>query len=410
MTIAATSTTYEYRVRDKAGVVHNGSIEGHSEQLVVATLREMGYVPVSVTAKNKSKLGTDVKVGGSKKVDPRAVVIFSRQLATMVDAGLTLIRSLGILANQTESPVMAEVIREMRGDIERGLSFSQAISKHPKVFPEVYIAMVRSGEAGGMIDEVLARLATTLEKQLELRRRVKSAMSYPVAVGGIIVLVVSAMLIFIVPMFETMFIDLGGTLPLPTRILLMASGFLTGSWWLIMLVGIGGWFGLKRWRATPNGRLAFDAFKLRMPIAGQVVSKTAIARFSQTLGALVRSGVSIMEALDIVAGTAGNAVIAKAVAEAREQVRVGESLSVALMRHKVFPDMVVQMMAVGEETGALDSMLEKIGEFYDAEVSATVDALTSLIEPLLMVIMGVTVGGMVVALYMPMFQIINLVK
>ncbi len=235
-------------------------------------------------------------------------------------------------------------------------------------------------------------------------------MSYPIAVGCIIVVIVSAMLLFIVPMFESMYNDLGGTLPLPTRMLIAVSNFLTTYWWLILIVGVGTVVGLKRWKATPNGRMAFDRLKLRAPIMGPIVQKTAIARFCQTLSALARSGVSIMEALDIVADTAGNAVVAQAINEARERVRVGESVSAALMTHDVFPPMVVQMMAVGEETGALDEMLDKIGDFYDAEVSATVDSLTSLIEPLLMVVMGATVGGMVVALYMPMFKIINLVK
>ena len=405
------STTFAYKVRDKVGAVHKGSIEGQSEQLVVAKLRELGYVPVSVVAQGKSKLTADVNARGAKgKINLHAIVIFSRQLATMVAAGLTLIRALTILADQTESKALAEVITEMRGDIERGLSFSQAVSKHPKVFPTVYIAMVRSGEVGGMLDMVLLQLATMLEKQLELRRRVKSAMSYPIAVGGIIVVIVSAMLLFIVPMFEAMYKDLGGVLPLPTRMLIGVSSFLKSTWWLIAILSAGGLFALKRWKATPPGRLALDKLKLRVPIMGVIVQKTAIARFCQTLAALARSGVSIMEALDIVADTAGNAVVATAINEARERVRVGESVSAALMNHPVFPQMVVQMMAVGEETGALDEMLDKIGEFYDAEVSATVDSLTSLIEPLLMVVMGVTVGGMVVALYLPMFQIINLVK
>ena len=405
------STTFAYKVRDKVGTVHKGSIEGQSEQLVVAKLRELGYVPVSVVAQGKSKLSADVNARGAKgKINLRAIVIFSRQLATMVAAGLTLIRALTILADQTESKALAEVITDMRSDIERGLSFSQAVSKHPKVFPTVYIAMVRSGEVGGMLDMVLLQLATMLEKQLELRRRVKSAMSYPIAVGGIIVLIVSAMLLFIVPMFEAMYKDLGGVLPLPTRMLIGLSNFLKSTWWVIAILGAGGLFALRRWKATPPGRLALDKLKLRVPIMGVIVQKTAIARFCQTLAALARSGVSIMEALDIVADTAGNAVVATAINEARERVRVGESVSAALMNHPVFPQMVVQMMAVGEETGALDEMLDKIGEFYDAEVSATVDSLTSLIEPLLMVVMGVTVGGMVVALYLPMFKIINLVK
>ena len=403
------TTTYVYKVRDQIGMVHEGSLEGETEQLVVSKLKEMGYVPVSVEARNKSKLSTDIKLR-EEKIDLRAVVIFSRQLATMVNAGLTLIRALGILGEQTSSKSLAAVIVLVRGDIERGLSFSQAISKHPKAFPEVYVAMVRSGETAGMLDEVLLRLSTTLEKQLELRRRVKSAMSYPIAVGAIIVAIVSAMLLFIVPMFEGMYADLGGTLPLPTRMLILVSDGVTTYWWLVLMIIIGSVVGLRRWGRTPQGRLKIDGFRLRMPIFGQVVHKTALARFSQTLASLVRSGVSIMEALSIVGGTSGNAVVMTALVDARERVRVGESVSAALSNHPVFPEMVVQMMAVGEETGALDSMLEKIGEFYDSEVSATVDALTSLIEPLLMVVMGVTVGGMVVALYMPMFQIINLVK
>ncbi|MGZ7036487.1 MAG: type II secretion system F family protein, partial [Ilumatobacteraceae bacterium] len=287
------TTTYAYKVRDKVGAIHKGSIEGHSEQLVVAKLRELGYVPVSVTAHGKSKLSADIG-RGSGKIELRSVVIFSRQLATMVGAGLTLIRALGILADQTESKPLAAIISTMRGDIERGLSFSQAISKHPKVFPTVYIAMVRSGEVGGMLDAVLLQLATMMEKQLELRRRVKSAMSYPIAVGGIIVVIVSAMLIFIVPMFKSMYKDLGGTLPLPTRILISVSGFITGMWWLIALVTVVTVVALKRWKATPPGRMAFDRLKLRLPIAGVIVQKTALARFCQTLAALARAGVSIM--------------------------------------------------------------------------------------------------------------------
>ena len=405
------STTFAYRVRDKAGALHKGSIEGQSEQLVVAKLRELGYVPVSVTEVGKSKLTADVSVRrGGGKISLHAIVVFSRQLATMVSAGLTLIRALSILAEQTDCKPLAAVIDTMRGDIERGLSLSQAIAKHPKVFPGVYIAMVRSGETGGMLDMVLLQLATMLEKQLELRRKVKSAMSYPIAVGVIIVLVVSAMLLFIVPMFESMYADLGGTLPLPTRMLIGISDFLSRAWWVLALAGVGGVLWFKRWKMTPKGRLTFDRFKLRLPIAGEIARKTAIARFCQTLAALVRSGVTIMEALDIVADTAGNAVIAAAITEGRKRVGVGESVSTALMNASVFPPMVLQMMAVGEETGGIDEMLDKVGEFYDSEVSAMVDSLTSLIEPLLMVVMGATVGGMVVALYLPMFKIINLVK
>jgi type IV pilus assembly protein PilC len=403
------SATYVYKVRDRAGAIHEGSLEAQNEQLVISKLREMGYVPLSVSRRSGSKLGADLKVGRGK-VELKDVAVFSRQLATMVNAGLTIIRALMILADQTESKTLSVIISQMRSDIERGLSLSQAVSKHPKAFPTVYVAMIRSGETGGALDEVLVRLATTLEKQLELRRRVKSAMTYPIAVGCIIVLIVSAMLLFVVPMFEGMYNDLGGTLPLPTRILITVSNILKRLWWGVALVITGSVVGLRRWGATPSGRYAIDSFKLKLPIFGRLVHKTVLSRFTRTLASLLRSGVSIMEALDIVADTAGNAVAAKAIEDAKDRVRVGESLSAALHGHDVFPEMVVQMMAVGEETGALDEMLEKIAEFYDSEVAAMVDGLTSLIEPLLMVSMGATVGGMIVALYMPMFRIINLLK
>jgi len=362
-----------------------------------------------VRQRNRSLLGADMKLGGNK-VDLRDVAIFSRQLATMVNAGLTIIRALGILTEQTESKALSAVVTQVKEDIEKGLSLSQAIAKHPKVFPAVYLSMVRSGETGGMLDAVLLRLAVTLEKQLELKRRIKSAMTYPIAIGCIIVLIVTAMLMFVVPMFEGMYNDLGGTLPLPTRILIAVSGMLTTYWWMVGISGVVSVVALRRWAATPKGRFALDRLKLKLPVFGMLVHKTAVARFTRTLASLIRSGVPIMESLDIVGETSGNAVVSYAVAQAKDKVRTGQPLSTSLGEHPVIPEMVVQMMAVGEETGALDEMLEKIAEFYDGEVSATVDALTSLIEPLLMVAMGLTVGGMVVALYLPMFRIINLVK
>lgn len=403
------STTYSYKVRDRAGSILEGSLDGASEQLVVAKLREMGYVPVSVSAQRRSVLTAGVG-GRKKKVSLKDVVVFSRQLATMVNAGLTILRALSILSDQTQNKALAEVCREMTGDIERGLSLSQAVARHPKVFPPVYLSMIKAGESGGALDTIMLRMADTLEKQLELRGKIKSAMSYPIAVAGIVVVIVTAMLLFIVPMFEGMYSDLGGELPLPTKLLINLSGLLTSYWWLLGLLLGGGVFGLKRWKATPAGRLTFDGLMLRMPVFGQLIHKSAVARFTRTFGSLIRSGVPILESLDIVSETSGNAVMGRAVVDAKERVRVGDTISTALGADPVFPPMVIQMMAVGEETGALDEMLEKISDFYDREVSATVDALTSLIEPLLMVFMGVTVGGMVVALYMPMFQIINLVQ
>jgi type IV pilus assembly protein PilC len=403
------STTYAYKVRDRSGALLEGNLEADDERLVVDKLREMGYVPVSISARKASKLSLDINIGGGK-ASLKDVAIFSRQLATMINSGLTILRALAILAEQAPSKAVASTVATMREDIEHGLSLSQAVAKHPKVFPSVYLSMIRAGESGGSLDEVLLRLATTLEKQLELRGKIRSALAYPIAVGCLVVLIVSGMLIFVVPMFKGMDQNLGGTLPLPTRILVGISGVITKIWWLIGLVGVGGYFGFRRWAGTPEGRLTIDRFKLKAPVFGPLVHKSAIARFTRTFASLMRTGVPIMEALDIVSGTSGNAVVGAAVDEAKSKVRVGEPVSTALANGPVFPAMVTQMMAVGEETGALDEMLEKIADFYDREVSATVDALTSLLEPLLMVFMGASVGGMIIALYMPMFNIIKLVN
>jgi type IV pilus assembly protein PilC len=402
------TTTYIYKVRDKAGRLVEGSLEAQSEQLVVTRLRDMGYVPLSVSRKSRSPLTMEIQLG--QKSNLKDLVVFSRQLATMIDSGLSILRSLSILSEQTESKSLAKVIADMKIDIEQGLSFSQAVARQPKIFPPLYLAMVRSGESGGVLDEVMERLASTLEKQLELRAKIKAAMTYPIVVAGIVVLIVTAMLLFVVPMFEGMYKDLGGQLPVPTRVLITVSGMLVKTWWLIALVIVAAVVLFRRWVGTPEGRLTWDRFKLRMPVFGPLMRKTALARFARTLASLVCSGVPIMESLDIVGETAGNAVISTALTATRERVRLGESVSTALTNDDVFPPMVVQMIAVGEETGALDHLLEKIADFYDGEVQSTVDSLTSLIEPGLMVFMGIAVGGMVIALYLPMFQLINLVK
>ena len=273
----------------------------------------------------------------------------------------------------------------------------------------MYVSMVRAGEAGGMLDDALLKLADTIEANVELKQRIKSAMMYPIAVLGLVVLIVTAMLIFIVPMFEDLYADLGGDLPIATRMLLVLSGILVGYWWAVLLVSIGGFFGFKAWKKTESGRVMWDKIKLRLPIIGGLVHKTAVARFSHTLAALTRTGVPILQAMEIVADTAGDAVFEEAIFAARASVSEGESISKPLMERDVFPPMVVQMVAVGEETGALDTMLEKIGIFYDNEVKAMVDVLTSLIEPLLIVVLGVCVGGMLISLYMPMFKIVELV-
>jgi type IV pilus assembly protein PilC len=402
------SQQFAYKVRDKQGRLVTGTLEAESVTIVAGKLRSMGYVPVSIENGETKSFSKEIKIPGlSGRIKLKEVAVFSRQFATMINSGLTLLRALSILADQTSNKELARIIGEVRRDVERGSSLSVALAKHPKAFSRLYIAMVRSGETGGSLDTVLTRLATTIEQQVNLRRKVKSAMTYPIVVGVIVVLILVAMLIFVVPMFKGMYADLDSKLPAPTLALLAISNAFKKFWFLFFAAGGGGAWAIKRWVKTPAGRRRWDAWKLHAPVFGQLAHKTALARFSRSLAALVRAGVPILDALDIVAETAGNTVVAEAAADTQAAVKAGESLARPLEAHPVFPPMVVQMIAVGEETGALDEMLEKIADFYDAEVEATVEALTSLIEPLLIVVMGVTVGGMVIALYMPMFSIIS---
>jgi len=404
-------TTFAYKVRDQTGKLVEGQLEAEDANLVVGKLRQMGYTPIAVEAKHDNKLKTDIKIPGlSGRVKMKDVAVFSRQFATMINSGLSLIRSLAILADQTENEELARVIGEVRLDVEKGVSLSAAIAKHPKVFSRLYIAMVRSGEIGGVLDAVLMRLADTIEKQVELRRKIRSAMTYPIVALSICILIATAMLLFIVPQFKAIYADLGGQLPLPTRILISASDMLKKWFPVFIVLGGVGVYVFRRWIKTENGRMIWDRFKLRMPVFGLLTRKTALARFSRTLAALTRSGVGILEALDIVSETAGNEVVSVALRETQSAVKRGDTLARPLEQHEVFPPMVTQMISVGEETGALDEMLDKIADFYDAEVTATVDALTSLIEPLMIVVMGGMVGGMVISLYLPMFNIIKLIK
>ena len=403
--------TFTYRARDRAGRLVTGELAGDTPALVAGKLRDQGYIPVAVEGRAGTALQKELRIPGlSGRVKQADVAVFSRQFATMINAGLSLLRSLSILADQTEHKELARILGEVRTDVEGGTALSVAMARHPKAFDRLYVAMIRAGETGGMLDTVLLRMATTMEKQVELRRKVKSAMTYPAVVGALIVLIVGGMILFIVPMFKGMYAELGGTLPLPTKVLLAISSALTSLWYLVaVLVGLAV-YGSRRWIRTEPGRKRWDAIKLRLPVFGLLIHKTMLARFARTLGALVRSGVSILDALDIVSDTAGNAVMAAAIDDTKAAVAQGEPLSKPLEAHAVFPGMVVQMMAVGEETGALDELLEKIADYYDMEVAATVDALTSLIEPLLIVGMGISVGGMVIALYLPMFNIVNLLQ
>lgn len=403
--------TFVYKVRDRSGNLLQGELDADNVTVVASRLRQQGFVPVSIDRKGSGGLQGDISIPGfGNRVKLKDLSVFSRQFATMINSGLSLIRALTILADQTDNKALARVVGEVRADVETGTALSVALSKHPKVFNQLYTSMVKAGESGGVLDGVLLRLADTIEKQVGLRNKIKSAMAYPVMAMALIVVITAAMLVFIVPQFETLYKSLGGTLPLPTRVLLSVSGFITSIYGvLLFILSIVGLVFLVKW-SKGGGRETADRLKLRVPIFGGIAHKAALARFSRTFSVLLRSGVPLLEALDIVSETVGNAVLTVAIMDVKDAVRQGDSLARPLLNHKVFPPMVVQMMAVGEETGALDTMLEKIANFYDEEVEASVAALTSLIEPLLIVVMGVCVGGMLVALYMPMFNIINLIK
>ena len=402
---------YAYKVRDSQGRVLEGQLEAGSADLVSHRLRELGYVPIAIEERKDSALKSDIKIPWlSDRIKLKDIAIFSRQFATMINSGLSLLRTLTVLADQTENQASAQVARDISNDVEKGESLSVALAKHPKVFDRLYIAMVKAGETGGVLDQVLVQLADTIESQVALRAKVKSAMTYPVAVMALVVLILVGMLLFVVPMFDQMYSELGGSLPAPTQILINISN-LVKSYFIFMAAGaaVGMWL-FRRWVATDDGRAKWDRVKLKLPIAGGLVHKTAITRFSRTLESLLRAGVPILEALDITSETVGNAVMEEAVIDIQQRVKAGESMSGPMADHDIFPGMVTQMLAVGEETGAIDTMLDKIALFYEREVEATVEALTSLLEPLLIVVLGGSIGGMVVALYMPMFNIINLIE
>ena len=406
-----TSMMFEYKAKDRSGKVFNGELEATSSAGVAKTLRDRGMMPLSVTEKKVSALQKELRIPGfGGRIKQKEIALMSRQLATMVNSGLTLIRSLSILEDQSENPALKEIVGKVRTTVEQGVSLSVALEQHPKAFSPLYVSMVKAGEVSGALDETLTRLADTLEAGARLRSQIKSAMAYPVVVLNLIVFIVMAMLVFVVPIFEKMYDDLGGTLPLPTQALINLSRFITSKWWMILLVMVGLIYAFKRWKKTEAGRRRWDAMKLKFPVFGKLTQKVAISRFARTFSVLSRTGVPVLQTLDIVAETAGNATVSDAVLEVQASVKKGESRAQPLEQHDVFPPMVTQMMAVGEETGALDAMLGKVADFYDREVEDTVNALTSLIEPILIVVMGVVVGGILISLYLPMFNIANLIQ
>ena len=402
--------TFKYTVRDKAGKTIDGTLEGDSKDAVSARLRQMGYVIVTLD-EGGGLLKSMSQVRFGTGVSPKDVTIFARQFATMINAGLSLTKCLAILGQQTESEGLRMVIAQVGKDVESGQSLSDSMVKHPKIFPGIFINMVRAGETGGVLDEVLNRVADHFESEQELKGKIKSAMTYPLAMGGLVLVILIAMLIFVVPVFEGMFAAQNAALPLPTQILVDVSKGARGLPGVFTVVGSIAFTVLFRWwKKTPAGNFMWDSILLRMPIFGEIVRKMALGRFTRTFATLVASGVPILGALEIVGATAGNEVIARAVQKVRSAIKEGETIAKPLSESPVFPSMLVQMIAVGEETGALDTMLNKVADFYETEVAAAVDSLTSIIEPVMMAVMGLLVGGIVIALYMPMFQIITLVQ
>ncbi|MGQ9476277.1 MAG: type II secretion system F family protein [Actinomycetota bacterium] len=399
--------TYTYRVRDRQGKVISGKLEADNEAVVSQRLREMGYFIIAVEEERIPITKREIRIF-QPKVKGKDITIFTRQFATMINAGLPLVKCLSILSEQTENPLLTEVIADVQHEVEMGRSLSEALSKHPNIFKDLYTSMVKAGEIGGVLDDVLLRIASTLESEDEIRRRIKSAMTYPTAMFAISILLLFVMLIFVVPIFERMFRDMGATLPFLTRIIVGISHFLASWKGMILLVAvIGGVVMLRRWLKTPAGRRRLDSLKLRLPVFGPLLHKMSLSRFSRTLGTLVASGVPILQALEITSSTVGNVLVAEAVDNVRASVKEGESIARPLGQSPLFPPMVTQMLAIGEETGALDTMLNKVSDFYDSEVSSTVEALTSLLEPILIVFLGVVVGTIVISLYMPIFSLIS---
>ncbi|MCR6494599.1 type II secretion system F family protein [Cellulomonas sp. P24] len=409
--MATTARTYEYVVRDHTGKTVKARIEAQNQAAVANRLKTMGIAPLSISEVQNTGLHREISIAGfGASVKTKDLAIMARQLATMISAGLSILRALTILAEQTENQALAKILAQVRGDVETGIALSDAMGRHKEVFPPIMLNMIKAGEVGGFLEGVLISLADNFEAEVRLRSKIKSAMTYPVVVFIIAIIAVIGMLLFIVPIFAGMFANLGGQLPAPTRFLVFLSTVMKWIAIPLLVVVIGGTFWWGRHKNDLAVRERIDPMRLKLPIFGTLFQKVAIARFTRNFGTMLRSGVPILQALDIVGDTSGNVVVTHAVKDVEDAVRTGQSLTGPLARHKVFPSMVVQMMAVGEDTGALDEMLDKIAEFYDQEVEATTEQLTSLIEPLMIVVLGSIIGGMIVALYMPIFSIFDLIK
>jgi len=396
---------FVYQGRTASGN-QNGEIEAPDRSAAVGELRRRSILVTKIAEKSAPKMS--FKFGG--KVKDKEMAIFTRQFSTMIDAGLPLVQCLNILAEQSESKTLRSVTGQVARHVEAGSTLADALRRHPRTFDDLFTNLVEVGEAGGILDVVLQRLAAYIEKAAALKRKVKSAMIYPASIIGVAFLVVIFMLTFVIPTFAQMFKDLGADLPLPTKIVMILSDFVRGYIILIIAGMIGAVMALRSYYRTEGGRATIDALMLKTPVFGTLVRKVAVARFTRTLGTLVQSGVPILDGLRITARTAGNKVVEKAVLQCRAAVTEGKTLADPLRTSGVFPPMVTQMISVGEQTGALDAMLSKIADFYDDEVDTAVSTLTSLLEPIMIVFLGVVVGGLVVAMYLPIFKLVTLVK
>jgi type IV pilus assembly protein PilC len=397
---------YKWEGKTAKGAIKKGEMEAPSEAAIRIHLRQQNIVPTKVLTKGKEfKISLPFK----KKVNQRSIAVFTRQLATMIDAGLPLVQSLEILSQQQESKAFKNIIREIREDVEGGSTFAGALKKHPVTFNELYTNLVVAGEEGGILDNILNRLANYIEKSEALRKKVKSALIYPATIIGVAVIVVMILMIFVIPVFETMFKSAGQTLPLPTLIVLTLSKMIKKYVVILIPALILLFYMAKKYYQTQNGRAVIDRLLLKLPVFGALFKKIAVARFSRTLGTLVSSGVPILDGLTIVSRTSGNRTIETAILNARTSIREGETIAEPLSRSGIFPPMVIQMISVGESTGALDSMLSKIADFYEEEVDIAVANLTSLLEPFLMIFLGVVIGGVVISMYLPIFNMASAV-
>lgn len=401
--------TFAYKVRDRSGKIFTGSMEGENRISVVSRLREMNYFITSVSEKKKNILfSKQITLFQSIKI--RDLTIFYRQFATMVNAGLTLVNSLDILTEQVENKALANNIKVVKSDVEAGSTLADAMAKFPRVFSELYISMVRAGEIGGVLDDILLKIADLMEKDYALRQKIKTAMSYPSFVAGAAILMTIFMLTFILPQFVGVFASFGGELPALTQFFVTLTYLFNKYWYIFFMVFAALVAAFLAYIKTPNGKLNFDKFKLNAPIFGEINRKGAIARFTRILGTLIKSGVPILEALSVSSNAIGNLVISSAVLGAKTKIKEGQSISGPLADSGVFPPMVTQMIMVGEESGELEEMLINVAKFYDQEVDRTVDNLTAIIEPLMMVFIGLTIGTMIIAMYLPIFNMVNLIQ